>query len=79
MKIKKGDNVIVIAGKSKGHTGTVIKSIPSANRVVVEGANKVTRRMKSKKRGEKGSIVEREAAMHVSNVKLASGKTKKSK
>lgn len=77
MKIKKGDNVIVISGKSKGATGTVAKVIPATNRVIIEGANKIKRRMKPKKRGEKGSVVEREAALHSSNVMLVDADTKK--
>lgn len=74
MKIKKGDNVIVKTGKSKGETGTVLRVFPATNRVIVAGANKITRRVKSKKRGEKGSVVEKEASLHISNVMLVEGK-----
>lgn len=75
MKIKKGDNVIVRTGKSKGETGTVLKVFPATNRIVVAGANKVTRRVKAKKKGEKGSVVEKEASLHISNVMLVEGKS----
>lgn len=77
MKIKKGDNVIVIAGKSKGETGKVAKVFPVTSRIIVEGVNKVTRRIKPKKRNEKGSVVEREAAFHVSNVMILDPETNK--
>jgi len=74
MKIKKGDNVIIIAGKSKGATGKVGQVFPETGRLIVEGANKVTRRIKAKKRGEKGQVVEREASLSISNVMLLEGK-----
>lgn len=74
MKIKKGDNVIIISGKSKGVTGKVGRVIPSTGRLIVEGANKVTVRQKAKQRGEKGRTIEREAAIHASNVMLLEGK-----
>jgi large subunit ribosomal protein L24 len=70
MKIKKGDNVVVVAGKSKGTTGKVEKVFPATNRVIVGGANKVNRRFKPKKRGEKGEVKQVEAALHLSNVRL---------
>jgi len=76
MKIKKGDNVIVIAGKNKGATGKVGEVFSATGRVIVEGVNKVTRRQKAKKRGEKGQIVEREASINASNVMLVEGKTR---
>lgn len=74
MKIKKGDNVIIISGKSKGMTGKVGKVFLGTGRLVVEGANKVTIRQKAKKRGEKGQTIEREASVHASNVMLVEGK-----
>lgn len=78
MAIKKGDNVIVIAGKHKGAKGTISKVI--ADRVIVDGVNKVKVHVKAKNKNEKGSIVEREASIHHSNVKLADKKvTKKTK
>lgn len=75
MRIKKGDNVIIVAGKSKGETGTVAKVFPATSRVIVSGANKVSRRFKAKKRGDKGEVKQVEAALHLSNVRLVeSGK-----
>jgi large subunit ribosomal protein L24 len=66
-KIKKGDNVIILAGKDKGKTGKVIKSIPTESRVVVEGVNMATRH-KKQTQFDAGGIKRVEAAIHVSNV-----------
>ena len=74
MSIKKGDNVIIISGKSKGATGKVARVIAVTGRVIVEGVNKVSVRHKAKKRGEKGQTIQREAALHISNVMLLEGK-----
>ncbi len=74
MKIKKGDSIIIIAGKEKGTTGTIEKIFPATGRVIVSGANKVTRRIKPKKRGDKGQTVQVEASLHGSNVMLVDGK-----
>jgi large subunit ribosomal protein L24 len=73
MRIKKGDNVIVVAGKSKGETGTVVRVFIATNRVLVGGVNKVNRRMKAKKKGEKGEVKQIESALHSSNVRLVEG------
>ncbi len=70
MKIKKGDNVIVITGKHKGATGKV--SAFSGDRVRVDGVNKIKHHIKPKTKSEKGSIVEREAMLHVSNIMITS-------
>ncbi len=69
MKIKKGDNVIVIAGASKGKKGKVIKAIPTDNKVVVEGVNMRKKSRKATKKGEQGQILEMAMPIHVSNVK----------
>ncbi len=68
-KIKRGDTVIVISGKNKGLSGKVLKVITKNNRVIVEGANIVKKHVK---RGTEGSgrIIEKEAPIHISNVKL---------
>lgn len=71
MKIKKGDKVIVIAGKDKGISGKVLRAIPSLNKVVVEGANIVKRHQKSRKSGESGQIVDKTLPIHISNVALS--------
>lgn len=70
MKIKKGDNIIVIAGANKGKKGKVIKAIPAENKVVVEGVNMRKKSRKATKRGEQGQILELAMPIHVSNVAL---------
>ena len=67
LKIKKGDNVVVIAGKDKGKSGEVLRVMPSEMRVLVQGVNMVKRHTKPAM-GNPGGIVEKEAALHVSNV-----------
>ena len=69
MKIRKGDRVKVIAGRSKGKVGDVLRVLPSEHRVVVQGVNVVKRHTKPG-RSDAGGIIEREAAIHVSNVAL---------
>jgi large subunit ribosomal protein L24 len=70
MKLKKGDNVIVIAGKHKGEKGKLARVNRETERVVIEGVGSVTRHVKAKGNA-KGSIVKGEASIHASNVKLA--------
>ena len=68
MKIKKGDNVIVIAGADKGKKGKVVKAIPSLNKVVVEGVNVRKKAHKSKKKGDPSQIIDIAMPIDVSNV-----------
>ncbi len=77
MKIKKGDNVIVIAGKNKGQKGHVTKVLGGAGRVVVGGINKIKKHIKAKNKDSKGSIVEVEASINASNVMILDPKTGK--
>ena len=70
MKVKVGDNVIILAGKDKGKEGKVIKTFKLQNRVVVEGINMVKRHTKPRTTEEKGGIIDIEAPIHVSNVKV---------
>lgn len=72
MRIRKGDTVQVIAGKDKGKTGEVLRTLPSDNRVVVQGVNMRTRHVKPSQEGESGRIVTEEASLHASNVMLYS-------
>ncbi|WP_411869318.1 50S ribosomal protein L24 [Vulcanococcus limneticus] len=72
MRIKKGDTVQVIAGKDKGKTGEVLRTLPYENRVVVQGINLRTRHVKPTQEGESGRIVTEEASVHASNVQLYS-------
>ena len=76
LKVKKGDEVIVIAGKDKGKKGAILKVIPDERRVVVAGVNKVKRHTKPSK-DSTGGIIEKEASLHVSNVSLVDKKTGK--
>ena len=76
-KIRKGDEVIVITGRDKGRRGTVVKVV-GGDRVLVEGINMVKRHTKpNPNRGIAGGIIEREAAIHISNVLLFNAATKK--
>ncbi len=68
-KIRKGDTVIVLAGKDKGKQGTVIKSIPIEGRVLVQGVNMVKRHSRGGA-GQAPGIIEKEAPIHHSNVAL---------
>ena len=70
-KIKRNDMVVVIAGKSKGKTGRVLRVITDKNRVLVEGAGMVKKHVKpNPQRNIAGGILEQEAAIHISNVML---------
>lgn len=77
-KIKKGDDVIVIAGKDKGKRGTVLKVVSELDRVVVENINVVKKHQKpNPNAGVAGGIVEKEMSIHVSNVMMYNPQTKK--
>jgi len=75
-KIRKGDDVVVIAGKDKGKTGNVLRVLPSEGRVLVQGVNMVKRHVRASASGP-GGIDEREAALHVSNVALIDPESQK--
>ena len=70
MKIKKGDQVLIIKGKDRGKVGKVVKALPKENRVVIEGLNLVKKHIKPRREGEKGKIIEVPRPISVSNVKL---------
>lgn len=76
MKIKKGDEVVVISGKYKGVKGKVLQALPAESRVVVEGVNRHKWHIKPTQE-KPGQIIDREAPVHVSNVALVDPKTKK--
>ena len=76
MKLKTGDKVVVIAGKSKGKEGTIISILKDKDKVVVEGVNMVKKHIKPNGQ-QSGSIVEKEAPIHASNVMIIDPKTKK--
>ena len=76
-KIRKGDEVIVIAGKDKGKRGTIVRRIGS-ERVVVEGVNRVKKHVKPNPvKGVVGGVVDKDMPLHVSNVSLYNPATKK--
>ena len=70
MKIKKGDQVLIISGKDRGRKGKVLEVLFRENRVVVEGINIRKKHIRPKRSGEKGQIVQLPAPLHISNVKL---------
>jgi large subunit ribosomal protein L24 len=70
MKIKKGDQVEIIAGKDKGKKGKVLSALPKDLKVIVEGNNIVKKAQKAKRYGQKGQLVEVPAPIHVSSVKV---------
>jgi large subunit ribosomal protein L24 len=81
MKIKKGDHVVVIAGKDIGREGTVIGVYPAQQRVLVQGVSMIKKNTKVNYQGRRGAkeggIVHQEAPIHVSNVALIDPETKK--
>jgi large subunit ribosomal protein L24 len=74
MKIKKNDNIIVIAGKDKGKTAKVARCFPKDSLIIVEGVNLKKKHERARKSGSKGQIVEKAMPIHVSNVMLLEGK-----
>ena len=76
-KIRKDDTVIVLAGKDKGKEGRVIKVMPSAERVLVEGVNMAKRHTKPDMTHPQGGVIEKEATLHISNVAVRDPKTGK--
>ncbi|MDB5187585.1 MAG: Ribosomal protein [Candidatus Kaiserbacteria bacterium] len=76
MKLKKGDKVIVIAGKEKGKTSTIVRVLAAENKVVLDGINMVKRARKAT-RGQAGQIVEIVVPIDASNVMLVDPKTSK--
>ncbi|MBN1949255.1 MAG: 50S ribosomal protein L24 [Candidatus Cloacimonetes bacterium] len=70
MRIKKGDTVVVITGKYKGVKGKVLKAFPKDSTVIVERVNFIKRHTRPNQQNQQGGIVEKEAPINVSNVKL---------
>lgn len=69
MRVKKGDNVIILAGKDKGKKGKIIRSLPKEEKVVVEGVNMLKKHRRPRKTDEKGSVIDVAMPIHISNVK----------
>lgn len=72
-KIKKGDKVVVLAGRSKGQTGEVLQVMPKENRAIVQGVNVVKRHQRPTNVSE-GGIIEKEASIDLSNIAIADPK-----
>jgi large subunit ribosomal protein L24 len=69
-RVRKGDTVVIIAGKDKGKRGKVLRVLPKINRVVIERAMMVKRHTKPSQKNPQGGIVEKEGSIHLSNVML---------
>jgi large subunit ribosomal protein L24 len=76
-RIRKGDTVVVISGADRGKRGEVLRVHPKDNRAVVQGVNVAKKHTKPKGMGQPGGIIEVEATIHLSNVKLVDPKTDK--
>lgn len=75
LKVRKGDEVVVIAGNDKGKRGKVLKVFPTEDRVIVEGVRFIKRHTKPNQKVPQGGIVEREGKIHVSNVMVIDPKS----
>ncbi|MDR3456381.1 MAG: 50S ribosomal protein L24 [Verrucomicrobiae bacterium] len=67
--VKKGDDVVVLAGKSKGKSGKIIAVLTKKQRVVVEGLQMIKKHVRKSQQNPNGAIAEREGSIHISNVK----------
>ena len=74
MKIRKNDTVIILAGKDRGKRGKVCRALPKKDRVIVEGLNMIKRHSRARRAARQAGIIELEAPIHVSNVKLLCNK-----
>ena len=77
MKLKKGDNVIVITGKDKGKKGKIVRVLVKENKVILEGLNMMKKHQRPRKSGEKGTMKNIEMPMSASNVMMLDPKTGK--
>ena len=71
MKLKKGDNIIIITGKDKGKKGKIVRVLVKENKIIVEGLNMMKKHQRPTKSGSKGSMKNIEMPIHASNVKKA--------
>jgi large subunit ribosomal protein L24 len=69
-RVKKGDNVLIISGSDRGKQGRVLRVFPEKKRIVVEGVNMIKRSTRPSQKNQKGGIIEKEAPIHVSNVRV---------
>jgi large subunit ribosomal protein L24 len=75
VKLRKGDEVVVITGEDRGKRGKILRVFPEKNRVIVEGINFIRRHTRPTQSTPQGGIVEREAAIHASNVMVVDPKS----
>ena len=75
MKLKKGDHVVVIAGKDKGKKGKIIRVLPAKNRVVIEDINVMKKSQRPRKSNEKGQMINIAMPINASNVMILDPKT----
>lgn len=76
MHVKKGDKVVIIAGKDKGKSGKILTCYPKDNRVVVEGVNMVTKHKKASRDMQQAGIIHKESSINISNVMVYCSKCK---
>jgi large subunit ribosomal protein L24 len=77
LHVKKGDNVLVLAGDDKGQTGRILKVVPEDNKAYVEGLNMVSKHTKPNAKNPQGGVVKKEAAIHISNLQVVETRTGK--
>ncbi len=78
LKIKSGDEVVVIAGKDKGKRGQITKVLPEINKVLVEGVNMVTKSVRpNPQKNIQGGLVKQESVIHISNIAILNAETDK--
>ncbi len=77
MKLKKGDNVIIVAGKDKGKKGKIVHVLVVKNKVIVEGMNMMKKHLRPRKSGEKGRMEDKAMPIHASNVMIVDPKSGK--
>lgn len=70
MRIKTGDNVIMLIGKDKGKTGKILQVLPKSKKAVIEGLNLIKKHQRPKKQGQKGEVISRPRPIDISNVML---------
>jgi len=77
MKLKKGDKVVVVSGKDKGKEGTILRTLPEANKVLIDGVGMVKRHLRRSMKGQSGGIIEQPRPVNASNVMFLDPKTNK--
>ena len=77
MKLRKGNNIIIITGKDKGKKGKILRVLVRENKIIVEGANMMKKHQRPRKSGEKGSMVDKAMPINASNVMVVDPKSGK--